>query len=304
MKPDIKNLEASVRGRLQNKAKETNRSFSEVLQYYGMERFLYRFSRSEYSAIFVLKGALMFTVWNVKERRTTVDIDFLANYGNQVNDIERLVKDICKAKVVSDGLIFDSESVKGQKIKEDADYEGVRVKFTGYLERSKIPMQIDFGFGDLIHPSAKKIKFPVILNFPEPELYGYTVESVIAEKFEAMVKLGTANSRMKDFYDVWVMSRQFDFEGNALVQAIQKTFKRRKTDFPTSPPFFPSELYDHHSKGALRWKAFLKSEQIANAPPELGNVVKTIEEFLIKLVEAIHNGKDFSQEWKAPGPWK
>ena len=178
------------------------------------------------------------------------------------------------------------------------------MKFTGYLERSKIPMQIDFGFGDLIHPSAKKIKFPVILNFPEPELYGYTVESVIAEKFEAMVKLGVANSRMKDFYDVWLMARQFDFEGKVLVQAVQKTFKKRKTVLPVSAPFFPPEIYDKDSKKNLMWEAFLKVERITNAPSKLNDVVKAIEAFLIKPVEAIHEGKDFNPEWKAPGPWK
>jgi hypothetical protein len=304
MKPEIKNLEASVRGRLQNKAKETNRPFSEVLQYYGMERFLYRFSQSEYSGIFVLKGALMFTVWDVKERRTTVDIDFLANYDNKIDEIEQVVKDICKVKVASDGLIFDLGSVKGRKIKEDADYEGVRVKFVGSLERSKIPMQIDFGFGDVIHPSARKIKFPVILDLPGPELYGYTPESVVAEKFEAMIKLGIVNSRMKDFYDIWIMTRQFNFEGKALIQAIRKTFKKRKTDLPISAPLFLPQMYDKGSQNNLRWKAFLKAEQIRNTPPELSDVAKAIEIFLIKPIEAIHEDKDFSGEWKVPGPWK
>jgi predicted nucleotidyltransferase component of viral defense system len=304
MKPDIKNLEASVRGRLQNKAKETSRPFSEVLQYYGMERFLYRLSQSEYSETFVLKGALMFTVWDVKDRRTTVDIDFLAQHDNRVNEIERVVKDICKMKVTLDGLAFDSESAKGQKIKEDADYEGVRVKFMGYLERSRIPMQIDFGFGDVIHPSAKKIKFPALLNFPVPELYGYTAESVIAEKFEAMIKLGILNSRMKDFYDVWIMTRQFDFEGKALVQAIQKTFKKRKTGLPESMPFFPAQIYDKASMNNARWKAFLATEQLEHAPAELADVAKSIERFLQAPLEAIRTGAAFTKAWHAPGQWK
>ena len=135
MKKEIKNIEVSVRTRLQNKAQATNRPFSEILQYYGMERFLYRFSRSKYADRFVLKGALMFTIWQVPERRTTLDIDFSTRYDNQIATIEKVIMDVCRVPVIPDGLIFESETVNGQKIKEDADYEGVRVKFRGFLER-------------------------------------------------------------------------------------------------------------------------------------------------------------------------
>ena len=138
MSQEIKNIEASVRARLQNKARESNRPFAELLQYYGMERFLYRFSQSEYADKFILKGALMFTVWQVPERRTTLDIDFLGRYDNQVAKIAEVIKEICKTTVSSDGLVFDPETVIGRKIKEDADYEGVRVKFRGFLERARI----------------------------------------------------------------------------------------------------------------------------------------------------------------------
>ena len=140
MKKGIKNIQASIRARLQNKAKETNRPFLEILQYYGMERFLYRFSRSKYTDKFILKGALMFTVWQVPERRTTLDIDFSARYDNRIAAIEKVIRDICKVSVAPDGLVFDSQTVKGQKIKEGADYEGVRVKFRGFLERARISM--------------------------------------------------------------------------------------------------------------------------------------------------------------------
>ena len=129
MKKDIINVQASVRAQLQNKAKKTNRPFAEVLQYYGMERFLYRFSKSQYARQFILKGALMFTAWNISQRRTTLDIDFLARFDNQISSIEKVIRDICKIKIVSDGLFYDAETVRGQRIKEDADYEGVRIKF-------------------------------------------------------------------------------------------------------------------------------------------------------------------------------
>jgi len=162
LKKNIKNLQVSVGARLQNKAKETNRPFSEILQYYGMERFLYRFSCSKYADKFILKGALMFTVWQVPERRTTLDIDFSANYDNQVATIEKVIKDICNVSVTQDGLVFAAETVKGQRIKEAMEYEGVRVKFIGLLGRSRIPMQIDVGVGDVIYPRPRLL---IILLF-------------------------------------------------------------------------------------------------------------------------------------------
>lgn len=178
MKEPIKNLTASVRGKLQNKSVGINRSFSEILQYYGMERFLYRFSKSEYAEKFILKGALMFTVWDVPERRTTRDIDFLGRYDNQVEKIEAVIREVCIQKVIEDGLVFDAQSVKGQKIKEDADYEGVRIKFLGFLEKSRIPMQINVGFGDVIEPKAQPITYPTLLDFPKPHLRGYPLKAL------------------------------------------------------------------------------------------------------------------------------
>ena len=258
MKKDIKNMQASIRALLQNKAKETRRPFSEILQYYGMERFLYRFSRSKYADKFILKGALMFTVWHVSERRTTLDIDFSAHYDNQTSSIEKVIKDVCNFAVVPDGLIFDTATIRGRKIKEDADYEGVRVKFLGFLERSRITMQIDVGFGDVIYPKPKTIDYPVILDFPKPHLKGYTAESVVSEKFEAMVKLGLLNSRMKDFYDIRLMMRQFDFNGSELAEALKRTFRHRKTYLPEHRPLFAEEIYDEKSDRQILWKAFLK----------------------------------------------
>jgi len=305
MKKDIKNIEASVRAQLQNKAKEMNRPFSEVLQYYGMERFLYRFSQSKYADKFILKGALMFTVWHVPERRTTLDIDFAANYDNQVEAVERVIKDICKTSVTPDGLIFDVATVKGRKIKEDADYEGVRVKFRGFLERARIAMQIDAGFGDIIYPKPKVIDYPVILDFPKPHLKGYPTESVVSEKFEAMIKLGLLNSRMKDFYDIWLMIRLFDFNGLKLVEALKRTFQHRKTSLPPRKPVFSEEIYDEKSDRQTLWNAFLKKGDVKHAPEKLSVTAKAIEEFLIKPLESIDRSKKFNHKWVCmPGQWR
>jgi predicted nucleotidyltransferase component of viral defense system len=304
VKTDIKNIQASIRARLQNKAKETGRPFSEVLQYYGMERFLYRFSRSPFTDKFILKGALMFTVWQVPERRTTLDIDFLARYDNQITAIEKVIKNVCEATVIPDGLMFDPRTVKGQKIKEDADYEGVRVKFRGFLDRARIAMQIDVAFGDVIYPKSQSIDYPVILDFPRPHLKGYPAESVISEKFEAMVKLDLLNSRMKDFYDIWIMMRRFDFGGMELAEALQRTFEHRKTSLPEHKPLFAGEIYDDTSDRQLLWRAFLKKGGIKHAPERLSALAKEVEKFLIKPLEAIHNEQEFREVWKCPGPWR
>lgn len=304
MKTPVKNIPASVRGRLQDKARKTNRPFAEILQYYGMERFLYRFSQSKYAKSFILKGALMFTVWDVPQRRTTVDIDFLARFDNQIKKIEQVMRDVCAVKTPSDGLIFDAKTVKGQRIKEDTDYEGVRVNFLGFLEKSKIPMQIDIGFGDVVTPKPSEVDYPTILDFPAPHLKGYTFETVVAEKFEAMIKLGTLNSRMKDFYDVWLMTRQFNFEGKKLAAAIKATFENRVTPLPSGKPIFAAGIYSEQSVQTIMWKAFLKNNPIKGAPDSFKAIVYAVEEFLTKPVAAITSGKELSSSWQAPGPWK
>ncbi len=230
--------------------------------------------------------------------------DFLARYDNQVTSIEAVIRDICNVPVESDGLAFDSKTVKGLKIKEDADYEGVRVKFMGYLEHSHIPMQIDAGFGDIVYPKTKLIDYPVILDFPKPHLNGYPPESMISEKFEAMIRLGSLNSRMKDFYDIWLMMRQFDFDGSTLAEALKRTFKHRKTSQPQDKPLFAEEIYDDQSDRQTLWKAFLMKGDIQHAPEKLVITARAIEKFLIRPLEAINSGREFNAHWKAPGSWR
>lgn len=304
MKREVKNIEASVKAQLQNKAKETNRPFAEVMQYYGMERFLYRFSKSKYADKFVLKGALLFAVWQIPDRRTTLDIDFLARFDNEVTTIEKVMKEVCDTSVDPDGLNFDSQTVKGMKTKEDADYEGVRVKFTGFLDRARIPMQIDVGFGDIVYPKTKVIDYPVILDFPKPHLNGYPQESVISEKFEAMIKLGLLNSRMKDFYDIWLMMRQFEFKGANIASAIKKTFNNRKTDIPNKKPLFANEIYDEKSDRQTLWSAFLKKGDIQHAPETLSATAKEIENFLIEPIMALNENGNCDKTWKSPRGWE
>ena len=304
MKKDIRNIQVSIRSQLQNKARETNHPFSEILQYYGMERFLYRLSRSKYADKFILKGALMFSVWEVTDIQTTLDIDFLASYDNQITTIEKVIKNVCKIPVTPDGLMFDLVTVKGQKIKEASDYEGVRVKFRGFLDRSRIIMQVDVAFGDIIYPKQKTIDYPVILDLPKPRLKCYPAESVVSEKFESMVKLGLLNSRMKDFFDIWLIMRQFDFDGSKLIEALKRTFIHRKTLLTEKKSLFAGEIYDEKSDRHTLWKAFLKKGDIKHAPAKLNGTAKSIENFLIGPLDAIKKKQEFNKKWIAPGPWK
>ncbi|MCZ7661863.1 MAG: nucleotidyl transferase AbiEii/AbiGii toxin family protein [Thermoleophilia bacterium] len=177
-----------------------------------MERFLFRLSCSQHASSFVLKGGLMLLVWRAPLSRPTMDIDVLGMLDNDVHAVEQVVKDICIQEVEPDGLAFDPGSVQGQVIAEHASYEGVRVRFRGFLGGARVTLQLDVGFGDAVVPTAAPIDYPAILDFPAPSLLGYSRESVVAEKFHAMVRLGTVSSRMNDFFDIWLLARQFDFD--------------------------------------------------------------------------------------------
>jgi len=201
-----RNIPASVRQRILNRAKSDRRPFNELLQYYAMERFLYRLSQSTHADRFILKGALMLRVWRSPELRPTMDIDMLGRTSNREADIIAQIRDILSMDVEADGLAFDADSIQAERITEDADYEGIRI------HSARINMQVDIGFGDVVYPKPEKAELPTMLDSPAPRLLCYSRESSIAEKFETMVKLGVLNSRMKDFYDIWLLSRQFDFD--------------------------------------------------------------------------------------------
>lgn len=224
------NVSASVRQRLLNRSKADNRSFNELLQYYAMERFLYRLSMSDHAQHYILKGALMLRAWKSPEFRPTMDIDMLGKTGNEEENITAQIRDMLAVEIEPDGLTFDSDSIQTERITEDADYEGIRVRFRGALGTARISMQIDIGFGDIVYPGPEKAELPCMLDSPAPSLLCYSRESAIAEKFEAMVKLGQLNSRMKDFYDIWLLSRQFEFELSSLAEAVRLTFKQRGTE--------------------------------------------------------------------------
>ncbi len=303
MKKPVKDVTASVRQRLQNVAKKTNRPFQEVLEYFAMERLLYRLASSKHASRFVLKGALMFRVWNAPVSRPTRDIDLLGRMDSKVTAVVPVFKDLCNQTVEPDGLIFHADSVAGQAIKEDADYAGVRITLLATLQNSRVAMQIDVGFGDVMTPAAVATEYPTILDLPAPRLNGYSRETVVAEKFEAMVKLGLVNSRMKDFYDIWLLSQQFDFDGAVLSNAIMRTFTHRKTRILAAPTALTTVFADDAQK-QTQWRAFLRKTRLTDAPSALPDVIAVISSFLLPIAQAIVNGHEFNQTWKALGPWQ
>lgn len=297
-----KDIAASVRGRLEQKARAGDRPFEELLQYYAMERLLYRLTMSPYAERFVLKGALMLAVWRAAAYRPTRDIDLLGRMPNDVESVVAVFRDVCQQSVEEDGLLFDSERVQGRIIKEDADYAGVRVTFLGHLQRSRLPMQIDVGFGDVVSPQPGLIDYPALLDFKAPRLLSYPRETLIAEKFEAMTLLGELNTRMKDFFDIWLLSRQFDFDGASLGESIQKTFAHRGTTISSTPAAWTDDFVRDGTK-QTQWTAFMRKSRIVNSPAVFSEVVERVREFLQPLAAAIETEQPFHMVWKAPGPW-
>ena len=298
-----RNIAASVRQRLLNRAKAEGRPFTEILQYFALERFLYRLGRSRYSNQFVLKGALMFNVWQGLYSRPTRDVDLLGQRAQSLEQAVKAVQAICNEPVPDDdGLRFDANSVIGESIVEAANYAGVRVRFVGRLETARIPMQIDIGFGDPIVPGPHLVQLPTLLDFPPPEVQGYSRESAIAEKLQAMVYLGEVNSRMKDFYDIWSLSTHFEFDGSVLAQAIRETFRWRQTALPLMPVALAEE-FGLKRERQIQWAAFIQRQQLKDAPADLHEAVRVIAAFLRPVILALAEDQVFDRRWPPGGPW-
>ena len=305
LKKSVTNVAASVAQRLRNLARERNEDFALVLTKFALERVLFRISQSKHRTVFILKGALLFELWTEQRYRPTRDADFLARGENAPERFRAIFKEICETTVTDDGLRFDAESVTAERITEGADYQGVRVNFLGYLENARVSIQIDIGFGDVITPAASEAEFPTLLDFPAPKLLMYPKESVVAEKFEAMMSLGIANSRMKDFYDLRTLCREFAFDGSLLSEAVLKTFNRRQTELPRDKPplAFTAEFYEDENK-KKQWSGFCGKNSRYIAQISLKEVCLTIAEFLMPLIEALQKNERLERTWPAGGQWK
>ena len=252
-----KHLSKSVYDRLKNVARHRKRPVQEVFKYYAMERFLYRLSVSPHQSSFFLKGGLMLMVWDPLSHRATVDIDLLAKTSNKIENLENIITDICAFDVIPDGIHYVTELLKIREAQLGTEYHGLSVSFTAHLYTAKLPMRIDVGFSDTIFPKPSALQYPVLLDFPKPKLKGYTPHTLIAEKFESIVRLGLANTRMKDFYDIWLLTQQFALDQDELISIVQKVLKQRDTDVREMPKAFTEAFYKDPNK-IEKWKGFLK----------------------------------------------
>lgn len=257
MKKDIKNIEASIKNKLLNISRQERKSFSVILMLYMQEKLLYRLSVSTYNERFVLKGGLLlFSISDFKGRPTR-DIYFLANQiKNDTNTIKSVIEEICKIQC-EDGIIFDRESISAEETGDDREYSGVQIKVDAYLGKAKENIKLDIGFGDVVIPKPLDIEYPTLLNTERPIIKVYSVESIIAEKFEAMIKLAELNSRMKDFYDIYDLMYKYKFESVKLREAIKQTFENRLTILNKEHIVFKENFYLDLERNK-RWKDFFK----------------------------------------------
>jgi len=272
------NISASVKARLQNVAATRGEDFNLLLLRYGIERLLFRLSQSPHADRFLLKGAMLFVVWDEKTHRPTRDLDLLGFGSTEKADLIRVFAAVAAVPVVDDGIVFDPESVQADDIREDNAYGGVRIRLLGKLGTAEVPVQIDVGAGDVVTPAPESATFPVLLDFPAPKIRTYPVYTVVAEKFEAMVKLGIANTRMKDFYDIWFLARRFEFDGPTLRKAIDATFARRQTNLPPLPEALTDAFANDPTK-QVQWAAFLRRNSLSGVPARFSEVVAIVRKF-------------------------
>ncbi|MBN1773514.1 MAG: nucleotidyl transferase AbiEii/AbiGii toxin family protein [Deltaproteobacteria bacterium] len=302
-KPPL-DVAASVRQRLLDLARKRGEGFQGVLTRYGIERLLYRLSRSPHADEFVLKGAMLFAVWTGEMHRATWDVDLLGRGEPEPGRIARLFAGVCRVPVVEDGLVFDAGSVRAERIREDLPYQGLRVRLAGRLGAARIQLQIDVGFGDAVRPPPRKLPLPTLLDLPAPALKSYPREAVVAEKLNAMVTLGMANSRMKDFYDLWVLAMGFPFDGRATADAVRATFKRRRTPLPADEPLALTDVFAGDSTKQVQWKAFVRRGRLRPDDPGLPAVIDALRGFLLPPIRTLAAGDAFDAAWAPGGPWR
>ena len=291
----------SIKARLKNFAVSSGCTFQEALLYYGLERTLYRISVSPYASHFVLKGGiLLYAIFDRMYERATTDVDLLARrISNSAAEMKVIFRDIF-ALDTDDALVFDLDSVAVEDISESKEYHGLHISVVAYLDRTRIPIGIDIGFGDVIYPNAVEIEFPVILDMQAPRLNAYSLESSIAEKLEAIIKNGFLNSRYKDFYDIYVLSEKYSFNYKELHTAVTETFANRKTPMIMNTEVFSDEFL-RDTMHQRRWNSFLKKKK-ALISVSMSDVMVRIKTFvtplLVQSIEPV-------TEWDpAKGSWK
>lgn len=303
MKEARKNVPASVHARLLARAQERREDFNLTLQRYTAERFLYRLGASRHREHFVLKGAMLLALWGESLYRATRDMDLTGYTADDSGALVASMQEICAVSCPSDGLTFQEATVRAEPIRDQSEYHGFRVKLQGLLGTAKLNLQIDVGFGNAIEPPAHDQEYPVLLEGPSPHIRAYGREAVVAEKLHAMVVLGVANSRYKDFYDVLVLATHFSFSGVVLSRAIAATFNRRRTPLTQVRPVALTPGFYSDPKRAAEWQRYLFRARLPGAPADFALVGEKLQAFLGPIWSALADGHPFSDTWPAVGPW-
>ena len=298
----VRNISASVRDRLLNKARTEKLDFNLLLTRYALERMLYRLSISKQRDQFLLKGALLFDLWFDVPHRPTHDADFLGFGSAEIPHIEEIFRDICRIEV-EDGIAFQPDTVKAAEIRKEANYAGVRVTLLGMLDSARCAVQIDIGFGDAVVPGPDEVHYPVILGeMPGPHLHVYPRYTVVAEKLQALTSLGMLNSRMKDYFDLWILAKHSDFDGLILSRAVAATFERRRTAVPTGVPIGLSDEFVNDAQKGKQWQGFLRKNALDPMP--LATVVADLRDFLMPVLAAIAAGGSHDYPWRSGAGWQ
>ena len=291
----------SVKARLKNFAKDTGHTFQEALTYYGLERTICRISVSDYAVHFVLKGGIfLYAIFDRNYERATTDIDLLARRISNSSDEMKTVFQNILSQQIDDAFVFDINSITVEEITEFKEYHGLHISAAGYLDRTRIPVGIDIGFGDVVYPDAVKMEFPVILDMEPPKVNAYSLESSIAEKLEAVIHNGYLNSRYKDFYDIYVLSTKYTFSFDTLKNAVIETFEKRKTPMTMDSAAFGDEFLNDPMH-QTRWQAFLKKKKALIQVP-MDEAMAHIKLFVRPLLEDASSGEI---SWKPDtGRWE
>jgi predicted nucleotidyltransferase component of viral defense system len=297
-------LANSVRDRLKMLADRRREDFQDVLLRFGLERMLYRLSRSEWRDRFVLKGAMLFTVWADRPHRSTRDVDLLGFGTVTVAEMEQIFRALCAAEVEPDGMVFRSGTVAGERIRANQGYVGVRITMEAELARAAIPLQFDIGAGDRVVPAPRLAVLPVLLGMPAPRLRVYSRYSVVAEKLQILVEKGLATSRMKDFVDLAFLSRTYEFDGPTLVRAVRTTFEHRVTSYPPGVPEALGDAFISSSAKLAQWRAFVRRSRLADDVIELADIVPALCDFLLPSLAAARDDTRLGQKWIPGKGWR
>jgi hypothetical protein len=292
-----------VHRRLLNHSRQAGEDFQFLLQRYAAERLLYRLGESAHRNRFVLKGAMLFALWGGSVYRPTRDLDFTGYGDSDAAAVVATFKQVCAVPAPDDGLVFDPTKITTEPIRDQAEYDGLRVRLRAMLGSARIEMRVDIGFGDAIEPAATDVRYPTLLDAPAPNIRAYPQEAMIAEKLHTLVVLGERTSRMNDLYDLYTLAAQFPFDGGKLTRAIDATFERRRTKFDPALPTGLTPRFFADEARAVQWRGYLDRNNLPGAPRDFTQTGERIQAFLGPVWNALVAGDKFASSWQPGGPW-